>query len=102
MLIDWNFELSYDKEELHKFEIRLINKHRELRVRAKDDFEYKNWIRAFHQVIKESKMGPCNKIKYDSFAPRREGNDVKYFIDGHNYFDALYTELCKARKEVFI
>lgn len=43
-----------------------------------------------------------DKHRYKSFADVREGNDVKWYIDGHDYFWALSEILEEARETIWI
>ena len=40
--------------------------------------------------------------RYSSFAPEREKNICKWYIDGYNYFFDLYNSLHEALNEIFI
>ncbi len=42
--------------------------------------------------------------RFNSFAKMREGKNcqAQFYIDGEGYFKAVYDELLKAKKEVFI
>lgn len=40
--------------------------------------------------------------RYSSFAPRREGNDVKWFVDGCGYFWAVSEALEQAKDSIWI
>ena len=40
--------------------------------------------------------------RHDSFAPRREGNDAKWFVDGCGYFWAVSEALENAKETIWI
>lgn len=41
----------------------------------------------------EARAKICESHRFQSFAGEREGNDVKFYVDGHDYFYALSSEL---------
>lgn len=40
--------------------------------------------------------------RFQSFAPEREGNDVKWYIDGRDYFWAVSVGLEQAKESIYI
>ena len=40
--------------------------------------------------------------RYDSFAPRRSNNPVKWYVDGKDYFSDVADAIMKAQEEIFI
>lgn len=40
--------------------------------------------------------------RFQSFAPQREGNDVKWYVDGCGYFNAVSVALESAQQEIWI
>ena len=44
----------------------------------------------------------CDSHRYSSFADVQDGNDVKWFVNGHDYFWALSEILDRARESIFI
>lgn len=52
--------------------------------------------------------GECSKgqhdsgNRFDSFAPKRDGNDIKWYVDGCNYFWAVSEALERATKTIWI
>lgn len=84
-------------------EILIGNKSRKLRVRAADLFEAAVWLNRLRKVSESSPWGPSGgSFENESFAPIREYNTVQYFVDGEQYFRALYEALHLAEKQVFI
>lgn len=45
---------------------------------------------------------PNERNRFGSFAPEREGNDVKWYVDGCNYFWAVSRALESARESIWI
>ena len=45
---------------------------------------------------------PANNTRFGSFAPDRQGNDVKWYVDGCSYFYAVSKALESARESVWI
>ena len=103
MLIDSSFHILYGKRDTgNEKGIIVVNNNRKLRIKARDHFEWRSWLKAFDKAMKKSVWGPYSERKYGSFAPQRKNNYVKHFIDGKDYFSTLHAELMKAEKEVFI
>ena len=40
--------------------------------------------------------------RFDSFAPEREGNDIKWYVDGRDYFWAVSIALDRAKETIYI
>jgi phospholipase D1/2 len=40
--------------------------------------------------------------RFNSFAPIRNGNSVKFLIDGKEYFEAVYQSISKAKASILI
>lgn len=40
--------------------------------------------------------------RFDSFAPEREGNDIKWYVDGRDYFWAVSVALDRAKETIYI
>ncbi|KAI9819330.1 MAG: hypothetical protein M1832_004035 [Thelocarpon impressellum] len=40
--------------------------------------------------------------RFDSFAPERDGNDIKWYVDGRDYFWAVSTALERAKESIYI
>lgn len=103
MLIDSSFHILYGKRDTgNEKGIIVVNNNRKLRIKARDHFEWRAWLKAFDRAMKKSVWGPYSERKFGSFAPQRKNNYVKHFIDGKGYFSTLHAELLKAEREVFI
>jgi len=103
MLIDSSFHILYGKRDTgNEKGIIVVNNNRKLRIKARDHFEWRAWLKEFDKAMKKSVWGPYSVKKFGAFAPQRKDNYVKHFIDGKDYFSTLYAELIKAEKEVFI
>jgi len=94
MLIDSSFHIVYGKRDTgNEKGIIVVNNNRKLRIKARDHFEWRAWLKAFDKAMRKSVWGPYSERKYGSFAPQRFDNFVKPFIDGKDYFSTLYAEL---------
>jgi phospholipase D1/2 len=103
MLIDSSFQILYGKRDTgNEKGIIVVNNNRKLRIKARDHFEWRAWLKAFDKAMRKSEWGPYSERKFGSFAPQRKKNYVKHFIDGKDYFSTLHAELAKAEREVFI
>lgn len=40
--------------------------------------------------------------RFDSFAPERENNDIKWYVDGRDYFHAVSVALERAKETIYI
>jgi phospholipase D1/2 len=103
MLIDSSFHILYGKRDTgNEKGIIVVNNNRKLRIKARDHFEWRAWLKGFNKAMKKSVWGPYSTRKFGSFAPQRKNNYVKHFIDGKDYFSTLNAELWKAEREIFI
>lgn len=103
LLIDTDFHVAYGKEKTGSdYGIHVINKHRKLKLKAHDAFEWFTWLKAFKTAIDNNGLQTKIMRQFDAFAPERPNNDVKIYIDAHDYFDDLYDELNRAQSQIFI
>lgn len=87
-LYDAKVAAIHMKHKVGKFE-NLINpnhRHDEAHEKATDD--------------KRTRIGESNR--FQSFAPERDGNKVKWYIDGRDYFWAVSVALERAKESVYI
>jgi len=57
----------------------------------------KNWVNA---IRSNTSGGLCHRFK--SFAPPREGNTVRWFVNAGEYFPALKSMILRAKRRIFI
>ena len=94
MFVDKSFEIRKGLADTgYELGITVSNRNRCLRMWAPDHFEWKLWVNRLEKVKAQSAWGPESNLRFDSFSPERPGNQVQYFIDGEDYFGALYKAL---------
>jgi phospholipase D1/2 len=87
-LHDAKVELIHKKHQLGKF-ANLFNpghRHDEEHEKACDD----------------KRTGICESNRFKSFFPERDGNIVKWYVDGRDYFWAVSEALDKAEETIYI
>lgn len=50
----------------------------------------------------EKRAKIANGHRFESFAPERDGNKIKWYIDGRDYYHALSMSLERAQESIFI
>lgn len=93
--------MIYGKAETNEsLGIVLTSTHRRLKLKALNLFD---WVQFIYYV--KIGFGSCEYVsinRYGSFAPIRSKCNLKYLIDGEEYFSEVATRLMQAQKEVFI
>ncbi|KAF1968121.1 phospholipase D/nuclease [Bimuria novae-zelandiae CBS 107.79] len=54
------------------------------------------------QKTDEKRSRICEKHRFDSFAPERDGNLIKWYVDGRDYFWAVSEALNNAKETIYI
>jgi phospholipase D1/2 len=57
---------------------------------------------AHEQKTDEKRSRIAEGHRYDSFAPERDGNDIKWYVDGRDYFWAVSVALERAKETIYI
>ena len=115
-----------DGEDEHRsFKERIEHPFPELRQKLKQTKLYDVKIQAFQLKHKIGKLGNLvnpnhrhdeehekqtdekrSRIaeghRFDSFAPERDGNDIKWYVDGRDYFWAVSVALDRAKETIYI
>jgi phospholipase D1/2 len=56
-----------------------------------------------HEKLTDKKRNRiAESHRFDSFAPEREGNDIKWYVDGRDYFWAVSVGLERAKETIYI
>jgi len=56
-----------------------------------------------HEKITDEKRSKISEAhRFESFAPIREGNDIKWYVDGRDYFWAVSVALDRAKETIYI
>lgn len=73
MLIDSSFHILYGKRDTgNEKGIIVINNNRKLKIKARDHFEWRAWLKSFDIAMRKSVWGPYSNRKFNSFAPQRK------------------------------
>ncbi|GAB7354646.1 hypothetical protein MBLNU459_g5078t1 [Dothideomycetes sp. NU459] len=114
-----------DSEEHRSFSDRLKHPFPELRDKLKDTHLYDVKVKAIHLKHKIGKFenlinpnhrhdeahekatdakrtGVAEGHRFQSFAPERDGNKIKWYIDGRDYFHAVSVALERAKETIYI
>jgi phospholipase D1/2 len=54
------------------------------------------------KITDEKRTRIAESHRFDSFAPEREGNDIKWYVDGRDYFWAVSVALDQAKETIYI
>jgi phosphatidylserine/phosphatidylglycerophosphate/cardiolipin synthase-like enzyme len=84
-----------------ELKVFLHSSHRKLTLQAKspkDFFVFTFSLNSHLQRYKKEQM----EYRYNSFAPVRYNNDVEFFVDGSEYFEAMGRAIDCATETVFI
>lgn len=57
---------------------------------------------AHEKATDEKRSRIAESHRFDSFAPERDGNDIKWYIDGRDYFWAVSVALERAKETIYI
>ncbi|KAL9637769.1 MAG: hypothetical protein Q9164_001985 [Protoblastenia rupestris] len=77
---------------------------------------FKNKVGKFHNIINpnhrhdeeheketdEKRTAVAASHRFESFAPEREGNKIKWYVDGQDYFHAVSVALERAKEVIYI
>jgi phosphatidylserine/phosphatidylglycerophosphate/cardiolipin synthase-like enzyme len=114
-----------DTSTAHKLKERIEHPFPHLREKLKHTHLYDAKVKASHLKHKLGKLGNLvnrnhrhdeehekvtdekrTKIaqshRFESFAPARDGNDVKWYVDGRDYFWAISVALDRAKETIYI
>lgn len=91
-----SYEPDYEAEpQKEDFVSRLIDKIGEAVTGSDDKHE--------EEASPENEVTPSNNAhRYGSFAPQRGNNEVKWHVDGCNYFHAVSLALERAEETIWI
>lgn len=109
----------------HKMKEKVEHPFPHLREKLKDTHLYNVKIKATHLKHKIGKFGNlfnpnhrhdeeheketdekrlkiCEGHRFNSFAPERDGNEIKWYVDGKDYFWAVSVALEEAKETIYI
>ena len=81
--------------------LQITNLSRSLTLKFNNEFERDLWEKEINTRIDKITNEICNN-EYLSFTSQKINCGAKWFVDGHDYFEYLQTQLLKATESVFI
>ncbi|KAI8066534.1 hypothetical protein BC940DRAFT_302391 [Gongronella butleri] len=84
----------------HQTHIVISNSTRRIEIKGPTSRHIDEWTECFETVKKQSPW--ISNHRYMSFAPIRQNAKVKWFVDGHEYYEAVAEALLSAKSEIFI
>ncbi|KAF9966135.1 hypothetical protein BGZ70_003198 [Mortierella alpina] len=101
-IFDQNFYVR-DKENhygLHTHHIEIGNGHHRIEIKGERSREMAEWV---DHIRKMQQASPWVKgHRFGSFAPEREDANVRYYVDGKDYFHAVSDAILAAKHEIYI
>jgi phospholipase D1/2 len=103
LIFDPSFKVEYGRKVTgHDHAILIKNSSRSLLLKAENEEDQKIWVEAINEAFLNSDWHPRFKRRFDSFAPERQNNLCRWFVDGEGYFAAVYRTLMSASRDVYI
>ncbi|ORX62840.1 phospholipase D/nuclease [Hesseltinella vesiculosa] len=84
----------------HHTHMIITNSTRRIEIKGPTNRHIDDWEECFDTVMKKSPW--IGNHRYMSFAPVRQNAKVKWFVDGHEYFEAVAEALLSAKSEIYI
>ena len=81
--------------------LEIKNLSRSLTLKFNSNFERDLWEKEINTRIDKITNDICNN-EYQSFTSQKVNCGAKWFVDGHDYFQYLHSQLIKATESVFI
>ncbi|KAI8369196.1 hypothetical protein EDC96DRAFT_504222 [Choanephora cucurbitarum] len=78
----------------------ISNASKQIEIKAPTSRHMDEWIEMFSKVQTESPW--MMNHRFGSFAPIRRNANVKWFVDGQDYFEAVAQAILSAKSEIFI
>ncbi|KAI9471840.1 MAG: hypothetical protein EXX96DRAFT_581892 [Benjaminiella poitrasii] len=85
---------------IHQTHFILSNATRRIEIKAPTSKHIEEWIENLEKVQMESPW--IMNHRFGSYAPIRENAKAKWFIDGHDYYEAVIKGILSARSEIYI
>ncbi|KAI9307392.1 hypothetical protein BJ944DRAFT_158119 [Cunninghamella echinulata] len=84
----------------HQTHITISNSTRRIEVKGPTNKHMEEWMECLEKIQDESPW--VREHRYKSYAPIRQNAKVKWFVDGHEYFEAVAEALLSAKSEIYI
>ncbi|KAI9261025.1 hypothetical protein EDC94DRAFT_610604 [Helicostylum pulchrum] len=103
LLFDRNFKVTRSQStfgSIHQTHFIISNSARRIEVKGPTSRHIDEWIENLDKVQKESPW--IMNHRFGSFAPIRENAKAKWFVDGHDYYEAVAQAILSAKSEIYI
>ncbi|CAO3596857.1 unnamed protein product [Absidia cylindrospora] len=84
----------------HQTHITISNGTRRIEIKAPTTRQIEEWAECLDTIMNQSPW--VGNHRFGSFAPIRQNAKVKWFVDGHEYFEAVAEALLSAKSEIYI
>ncbi|SAL97159.1 hypothetical protein [Absidia glauca] len=84
----------------HQTHITISNSTRRIEIKGPTNRHVEEWMECLDTI--KSKSPWIRNHRFGSFAPIRPNAKVKWFVDGHEYFEAVADALLSAKSEIYI
>ncbi|KAG8431522.1 hypothetical protein GDO86_018421 [Hymenochirus boettgeri] len=103
LLFDPGFGIQIGKKGTEtKYGVRIENFTRALTLKCNGYRQARWWGQQINKLAEDHGKEFLTVHRFDSFAPVRERTQVKWFVNGATYFDAVADALMQAQEEIFI
>ncbi|XP_012944337.1 phospholipase D1 [Aplysia californica] len=85
-----------------KHGVQIENMNRKLLIKCWTSRKGKEWAEMISSVAQNQALEYTQRNRFESYAPTREKEFARWFVDGRSYFEAVADALEKAREEIYI
>ncbi|CAO3693092.1 unnamed protein product [Umbelopsis ramanniana] len=103
LLFDQYFKVDHAAHFLtpyNQHHITIRNKTRRIDIKGPANRVIEDWMASIKKVQTDSPW--MKRHRFLSFAPIRNDAKVKWFVDGHDYYDAIAEAILAAKSEIYI
>ncbi|KAG2183771.1 hypothetical protein INT43_006782 [Umbelopsis isabellina] len=103
LLFDRHFKANASSHFLtpyNQHHITIQNGSRKIDIKGPATRVIEDWMASIKRVQNESPW--VKHHRYDSFAPIRSNAKAKWFVDGHDYYEAIAEAILAAKSEIYI
>lgn len=99
---EWREKFRHDHPMLHDVKAHLTNKKHALGKFANIINPNHRHDEEHERITDEKRARISESHRFESYAPEREGNSVKWYVDGRDYFWAVSIALERAQETIYI
>lgn len=103
LLFDKNFKVTRTQStfgSIHQTHFIISNSARRIEVKGPTSRHIDEWIESLNKIQKESPW--IMNHRFGSYSPIRENAKAKWFVDGHDYYEAVAQAILSAKSEIYI